>query len=249
MDSISILKSILGGNATKSSRVEEIQKRQSSSSQAAPSMGDILGSILGGGKPAPKSPGSQGHQGTPVNPTSTGSTDEIGSKLEEMLGVDGAGSSARSPAPSRGTTRATSTSESDPIPGINSRRRPRRREPESDQATTLIRAMCNAAKVDGDIDRTEQQAILDRIGKVGKEELEFVRNELNAPLNIDDYCDSVPDNLAEQAYAFSVLGIKLDSLAEAAYLGRLAANLELETKTCNEIHKKMGAPALYSGAS
>jgi len=240
MDSISILKSILGGNATKSSRVEEIQKRQGGGAQAGPSMGDILGSILGGGKPAP----SRTQTTSTSNPADPG---DLGSTLEEMLGVDGKGASAPRSTSPQGSSNPTSGG--DLIPGINQRQRQRTRKPEPDQATTLIRAMCNAAKVDGDIDRAEQKAILDRIGDVGKDEIAFVQRELNAPLDIDDYSDTVPDNLAQQAYAFSVLGIKLDSLTEAAYLGRLAANLELDTKTCNEIHKKLGAPCLYADAS
>jgi uncharacterized membrane protein YebE (DUF533 family) len=42
------------------------------------------------------------------------------------------------------------------------------------------------------------------------------------------------------------MAIKLDTLNEAAYLGRLAAGLELDTKTCNQVHKKVGAPCLYA---
>ena len=107
--------------------------------------------------------------------------------------------------------------------------------------------MCNAAKVDGEIDRNEQDAILGRLGdNIGQAELDFVRRELNSPLNLDDYCDSVPQHLAPQVYAFSLLAIKLDTLTEAAYLGRLAAGLELDNKTCNEIHKQIGAPCLYA---
>jgi uncharacterized membrane protein YebE (DUF533 family) len=52
--------------------------------------------------------------------------------------------------------------------------------------------------------------------------------------------------LAEQVYAFSVLAIKLDTLAEAAYLGRLGSGLELDPEKCNEIHKQMQAPCIYA---
>ena len=219
MDTVSILKSILGGNATGSGRVEEIQKRQSGSTQPGGSLSDILGSVFRGG-------GGGGGGGS-----------------QAILGA-GRSSSTNAAPPA-----AAPSSGSDPIPGLNSSRRPSTRQPEPDPAATLIRAMCNAAKVDGDIDRSEQQAILDRIGGVGKEEIEFVRNELNAPLDIEAFSDSVPDSLAQQTYTFSVLGIKLDSLSEAAYLGRLGANLGLDPKTCNAIHKKLGAPNLYADVS
>ena len=230
MDTISILKSILGGNATGSSRVDEIQKRPSSGGQPGGSLSDILGSVLGGAAAG------GGAQASPGNPK------DLGSQLEDLLGVGKAGSRQAAPTPAAKPS-------SNPIPGLNSTRRPPSREPEPDPAATLIRAMCNAAKVDGDIDRSEQQAILDRIGGVGKEEIEFVRNELNAPLDIEAFSDSVPDSLAQQTYSFSVLGIKLDNLSEAAYLGRLGANLGLDPKTCNAIHKKLGAPNLYADVS
>ena len=213
MDTIKILKSILGGNATNSKRVEEARQRPSSGGQAGGGLGDILGSVLGGSS------------GASIDTSDPGS---LGSQLEDLLGVGGK-PPARKPAP-----RAQPP------------RRQRHREPEKDPATILIRAMCNAAKVDGDIDRAEQDAILGRLGEVSQDEIDFVRSELNSPLDLEDFCDSVPETLAEQAYAFSVLAIKLDNLNEAAYLGRLASGLELESKTCNEIHKQVGAPCLYS---
>lgn len=214
MDTIKILKSILGGNATNSRRVEEARQRPSRSGHPGGGLGDILGSVLGGSS-SPRE----------INPNDTGG---LGSQLEDLLGVGGK-EPARKPAPRTKPSR-----------------RQRQREPENDSATILIRAMCNAAKVDGDIDRAEQDAILGRLGEVSQDEIDFVRTELNAPLDVDDFCDSVPEKLAEQAYAFSVLAIKLDALSEAAYLGRLAAGLEIETKTCNEIHKQVGAPCIYA---
>ena len=53
----------------------------------------------------------------------------------------------------------------------------------------------------------------------------FVIAQANAPLDIDEFCDSVPDELGQRVYAFSVMTIKLDTLHEAAYLGRLGAGL------------------------
>ena len=105
--------------------------------------------------------------------------------------------------------------------------------------------MCNAAKVDGAVDRQEQDAILGRLGNVTKEELDFVRKELNSPLDVTQFCRSVPDDLSEQVYAFSVMAIQLDTLKEAAYLGRLAQGLSMDEGTCNSLHAKVGAPSLY----
>ena len=66
-----------------------------------------------------------------------------------------------------------------------------------------------------------------------------------APLDVDAYCRSVPGNLAEQAYAFSVMGMKLDTQREAQYLGAVAQGLRLDARTCNAIHDELGAPQIF----
>ena len=67
----------------------------------------------------------------------------------------------------------------------------------TEQATLLIRAMCNAAKADGDIDQDEQQNIIGRLGdEVDQAEIDFVNAELNAPLDIAGFAASVPAALA-----------------------------------------------------
>jgi uncharacterized membrane protein YebE (DUF533 family) len=106
--------------------------------------------------------------------------------------------------------------------------------------------MCHAAKVDGAVDRQEQEAILGRLGDVTEEGLDFVRKELDSPLDVDQFCRSVPVDLVEQVYAFSIMAIQLDTLKEAAYLGRLAQGLGVDERTCNALHSKVGAPSLYS---
>jgi len=232
MNTIDILKGILVGNATKSKRIDDIQSRSGGSSSEGGGLGDLLGSLLGGGSRRPK-PQAQ-RRPEPSDPK------DLGRMLEDMLGV-GRGESA--PAPRREVPHATPP-QRQPEPR---RQAPSPRRPEYDQAEILVRAMCNAAKVDGNIDRAEQDAILSRIGKVGQEELDFVRSELNAPLDLDGYCRSVPREAAQRAYAFSLMAIKLDTLNEAAYLGRLGAGLGLDSETCNQIHKQMDAPCLYAG--
>jgi len=209
MNTIDILKGILGGNATGSKRVEKIQKRRGGGD-----LGDLLGSVLGRGR--------QGSQGS-SNP------DAAASELEDLLGIG-----KKKPARHREPVRR---------PDLTPRRQPRHQH-ETDDVATLIRAMCNAVKVDGDVDRAEQDTILKKIGDVGKEEVAFLRHELSSPLDLEHYCDTVPPHLNEKVYAFSVLAIKLDSLREAAYLGRLCSALELDPGTCNAIHEQHGAPCI-----
>lgn len=119
------------------------------------------------------------------------------------------------------------------------------RDEADDQATLLLRAMVNAAKADGRIDQDEMDNIVKRMGDIDEEEAAFLRAELQAPLDISDYCSTVPEEMAQQAYAFSVLGMKLDTQQEANYLGAMAQGLRLDPRVCNEIHTKLGAPTIF----
>lgn len=119
------------------------------------------------------------------------------------------------------------------------------RDEADDQATLLLRAMVNAAKADGRIDQDEMDNIVKRMGDIDEEEAAFLRAELQAPLDISGYCSTVPEEMAQQAYAFSVLGMKLDTQQEANYLGAMAQGLRLDPRVCNEIHTKLGAPTIF----
>lgn len=114
-----------------------------------------------------------------------------------------------------------------------------------DEATLLIRAMVNAAKADGQVDQEEIDNIVGRLGEVDEQEAAFLKAELQAPLDVDGYCRSVPEELSEQAYAFSVMGMRLDTQQEAQYLGTMAQCLKLSPDTCNEIHEQLGVPAIF----
>ena len=114
-----------------------------------------------------------------------------------------------------------------------------------DQAEILVRAMINAAKSDGQIEQAEVDNIVGRLGEIDEHEAEFLRNEFRAPLDIEGFCRSVPRDMAQQAYAFSVMGMKLDTQREAQYLGAVAQGLGLDPNTCNAIHDKLGAPQIF----
>jgi hypothetical protein len=115
----------------------------------------------------------------------------------------------------------------------------------NDEALVLVRAMINAAKADGKISAAEQQSILERIANPSQETIEFLRSEFNAPLNVRDFAWSVPLGMEQQVYTLSLAAIELDSQLEASYLRDLAHGLRLDQETCNEIHGRYGAPALY----
>jgi len=116
----------------------------------------------------------------------------------------------------------------------------------NDQAMLLIRAMLNAAKADGHVDEAEQQRILEKLGDISQEELDFVRQELAQPLDVDGFIRNVPREMGQQVYAVSLTAIDLDSNPEAHYLDELAKGLGIPPELCNQIHDHVGAPRLYS---
>jgi uncharacterized membrane protein YebE (DUF533 family) len=115
-----------------------------------------------------------------------------------------------------------------------------------EQATLMIRAMINAAKSDGRVDREEEEKILGKLGHVTHEEIDFVRSEIEQPLDVDAFVRSVPSGLGNQVYAMSLMALDLDSNPEAQYLHQLAQGLNLSPDTVNQVHKQLGAPLLYS---
>lgn len=116
---------------------------------------------------------------------------------------------------------------------------------ENSQAEIMLRGMINAAKSDGNIDESEQKKILEHLGDVTQDELDFVRAEMAAPLDIDGFIRSIPQGMEQQVYVMSLLGIDLDSQAEAQYLDKLAQGLSINQQTANQIHEKVGVPAIY----
>jgi len=205
--------------------------------------GNILGAILGGGGQQ-QSSGAGGLLGSILG----GGSQRQQQQPQGGGGILGAilGNAAQTHARKEGHTGGLGGmlggllggSEPEPIPQA---------PPEAqDAAEILIRAMTNAAKMDGHVDAEEQKNIVGRLGDVSQEEVEFLQKELNSPLDLAGYCREVPKELAPQAYAFSLLAIKLDTQKEAQYLGQLAQGLGLDAAQCNAIHKQLGAPEIFS---
>jgi len=113
------------------------------------------------------------------------------------------------------------------------------------QAGILLRAMVSAAKADGEIDDKEQEKILAQFKEAPEEDAEMVRKEVQAPLDLEGMVDNVPSGMEQQVYLISLLAIDLDSKEEVSYLDRLAKGLNISNKLSNQIHDKLGVPALY----
>ena len=113
-------------------------------------------------------------------------------------------------------------------------------------AALLLRAMIQAAKSDGGIDADEQAKILETVGDADEDDMAFIRAELAAPVDVEALALQTPDLQKTQVYAMSLMTIRVDSTAEAAYLDQLAAALGLDQQTVNMIHMQMGVQPLYS---
>lgn len=111
-----------------------------------------------------------------------------------------------------------------------------------DQATLLLRAMINATKADGKLERDEVEAITSRLGEIDANEKAFLEHEFAQPVNIAEFARTVPEEMAQQVYAFSLLGIKVDTNREAQYLRTLAGHLGLSDRVVDQIHQKFNEP-------
>lgn len=112
-------------------------------------------------------------------------------------------------------------------------------------AALMLKAMIQAAKADGDIDRDEEARLMENLGDVSAEERDFVNRELRAPVDVRGLARQVPAGLEEQVYLMSLMGIDLDNRREAEYLHELALELDLDRQGVNAIHEHLGVPTLY----
>lgn len=114
------------------------------------------------------------------------------------------------------------------------------------QAKLMLRAMIQAAKADGEIDADEQQAILERLGDASDDEIAYVREQLEAPLDVAALASDAGAAGREQVYSTALAAIRLDNAAEASFLRQLAAGLGLSDEQRDQIHARMGVGGLGS---
>lgn len=189
--------------------------------QAAPpagggDLGDLLGGILGG-----KPQGASGSQGADLS-------DLIGAALSQFGNAEKAAQNNLQP------VAFDSHSPDLDISQVQ------------DQATLMVRAMINAAKADGRVDKAEQEKILGKLGSVTRDEIDFINTELSHPLDVQDFIRSVPRGMEGQVYAMSLMAIDLDSQAEAKYLHELGQGMGMKPEVMNQVHRQLGVQALYA---
>jgi len=187
-------------------------------------IGDMLGSLLGGDK----------------NKTSTAtSTSSQGGGIGDLLsGLTGGSSSTPTKNDDNGLGGLLSAA-------LAGKEVETTTPSQEEQAKILLKAMINSAKADGSIDKEEQAKIIEHIGEVTEEELEFVKSEMSAPLDLEGVIAQAKGIEAE-VYLSSLMTIKLDSKEEALYLDKLAKGLNISKESADALHEKLGVPKLYS---
>jgi uncharacterized membrane protein YebE (DUF533 family) len=112
------------------------------------------------------------------------------------------------------------------------------------QAGLVIKAMINAAKADGQIDRDEIQRIIGKLGDAGIDQkaVDFVTSEMNKPMDTEELVAAAKGNpqLGAQLYAASLLSIEVDTPGERAYLENFANSLGLVPKAVTNLENTMG---------
>jgi len=112
-----------------------------------------------------------------------------------------------------------------------------------DKAILVLKAMINAAKSDGTIDRTEMERIVGKLQEQGAdpEAQAFVREQMNGPMDTAGLVAAVRDpQTAAEVYAASLLAIEVDTQAELQYLQQLAQQLGISSEVAKRIHAALG---------
>lgn len=119
--------------------------------------------------------------------------------------------------------------------------------PEAEKSAGLmLRAMIQAAKADGAIDKAEKAKILETVGEdADADDIAFVKAELAAPVDVKKLAADTPEAQRMQVYSASLMTIRVDTQDEAEYLDTLAQALSLDEPTVNLLHMQMGIQPLY----
>jgi len=104
----------------------------------------------------------------------------------------------------------------------------------------LVRAMIAAARADGNLDSTEHDAIMSRIGEMNLDDAEkaYLFEQFTAPVDVFSLAGEAdtPEHAAEM-YAASALILDQPSDSEQRYLDTFAAALRLDAGLRTEIHR------------
>ena len=222
-------------------------------------MGDLLGSLG-------KMVGGSSSQGQTTQASSGGIGDLLGGLLDNkaasgtigaLLGsLFGGGSGAAKGAVGGGglamlaslamaalkkSGQASSSEESSILKELS---KPLKEQNLEDDAQIIVKAMINAAKADGKIDKSEIDKIIGKLDDDGLEQKEkdFFIAEANKPMDLNGVVSSAGNKpaMAAQIYAASMLAIEVDTAAEEKYMQKLASGLGLDAQVVAYIDRTMG---------
>jgi len=111
-----------------------------------------------------------------------------------------------------------------------------------DRATLLVRAMILASRVDGHIDATERQKILQRINELnlGSDAEGFLQSEIDKPVDPAALASSVDTiDAAIELYLVSAMVIDEQQPEEKQYLDRLARSLQLSPSLVSTLESNL----------
>lgn len=220
-----------------------------SSAPSGGGLGDLLGGLLGGGKSSSGAGGIGDLLGSVLGGSKSAATPTDARGLEDLLGIgkDGSGGLGGLLGGALAKYGQVHNPEVSTPSANDHSMLPAGLDPQeaSTHAELMIKAMINAAKSDGSFDESEQEAILSKLGDVTRDEIEFIRREFAAPLDVEGFANSVPRGMEHQVYAISLAAINLDENSEAQYLGELATALRVGGDEANRIHAQLGAPKIF----
>jgi uncharacterized membrane protein YebE (DUF533 family) len=111
-------------------------------------------------------------------------------------------------------------------------------------AELILKAMINAAKADGQIDKEELRRIVGKLQEVGvdAETQQYVMAEMKKPMETQQLVAAAQGRpeLAAEMYGASLLAIEVDTPAEKKYLEQLAAGLRLSREVTQRIQEMVG---------
>lgn len=222
-------------------------------------LGKLAGSMLGGGTSAP-APGTGGGGLSSADILSSLGKMVLGGSNNTGMGSAGAGANsvfgalaAQALVLAKGMmtgTQSVGGSQSididDATAVIAGLRKPvnaREEQQVRDVATLTVRAMINAAKADGRIDKQETERLVGKLQEDGisDEEQRFVMEEMRKPMDTDAIVQAVPnEQVAAQIYTASLMAINVDTDAEKRYMQELASKLGLSRQVMAYLHQAVG---------
>ncbi len=113
-----------------------------------------------------------------------------------------------------------------------------------DNAKLMIRAMIQAAKADGQIDRDEQARILGQLKDASPAEIDFVKAQLAAPFDLAGLVADTQAQMKGQVYSAALMAITVDTPGETQFLAQLAQGLGLDRTTRDALHVAQGRAPL-----